>query len=358
MNHEPNFHLYLLIGQSNMSGRGQVEAQDREIHSRVFALNRDSQWAPAADPIHFDKPIAGVGPGPTFGKALADRDPALRIGLIPCAVGGSPLATWTPGGFWEQTHSHPYDDALVRARIASEQGTLRGILWHQGESDSNERDAATYLDRLAALVEALRAELDAPELPFVCATLGDFYVARNPWAGQVNQALRRVPQRIQHAVCVDATGLGHGGDELHFDAQAARELGRRYAQAMICLQAGQVDKVVLAEKLGLLSEYWSPRVVGALNEQYVKVAKLKGEFIWHHHKAEDELFLVLKGRLVIQLRGRDVTLEEGDFLIVPRGIEHRPIATEEAHVLLFEPQSTVNTGNVRDEHTVDGSERI
>jgi mannose-6-phosphate isomerase-like protein (cupin superfamily) len=119
-----------------------------------------------------------------------------------------------------------------------------------------------------------------------------------------------------------------------------------------------VDKVNLAEKFGLFDEYWSPRIVGELNEQYVKLAKLKGEFVWHHHETEDELFLVVRGRLTIRLRDSDVVLEEGEFLIVPRGVEHQPVAEEEAHVFLFEPRSTLNTGNVRTERTVDELERI
>lgn len=119
-----------------------------------------------------------------------------------------------------------------------------------------------------------------------------------------------------------------------------------------------MDKVNLAEKFGLFDEYWSPKIVGELNEQYVKLVKLKGEFVWHHHEAEDEMFLVVRGRLTIRLRDRDVVLEEGEFLIVPRGVEHKPVAEEEAHVLLFEPRSTLNTGNVRTERTVNELERI
>ena len=114
-----------------------------------------------------------------------------------------------------------------------------------------------------------------------------------------------------------------------------------------------MEKVNLAEKFGLIGEYWSPRIVGELNGQTVKIARLKGEFIWHHHEAEDELFLVVKGRLIVQLRDREVSLEAGELLIVPRGVEHRPVAPQEAHVLMFEPKGTLNTGNVRNERTVE-----
>ncbi len=119
-----------------------------------------------------------------------------------------------------------------------------------------------------------------------------------------------------------------------------------------------MEKVNLADKLSLFTEHWSPRIVGELNGQHVKLAKLKGNFVWHHHADADELFLVLKGRLVIQLRERDVTLEPGEFFIVPKGVEHKPTADAEVHVLLFEPAGTLNTGDVTNERTVADVERI
>jgi mannose-6-phosphate isomerase-like protein (cupin superfamily) len=119
-----------------------------------------------------------------------------------------------------------------------------------------------------------------------------------------------------------------------------------------------MQKVNLGEKLALFSERWSPKIVGELNGQQVKLVKFQGEFLWHKHDQEDELFLVVKGRFRMELRDRNVWLEEGEFLIVPRGVEHRPVAEEEAHVLLFEPATTLNTGNVRNERTVAQLDRI
>lgn len=107
-----------------------------------------------------------------------------------------------------------------------------------------------------------------------------------------------------------------------------------------------VEKVNLAHRFSLFQEHWSPKIVGELDGFYVKLAKLKGEFVWHHHEAEDEMFLVVRGRLLIRLRDQDIWLEEGEFVIIPRGVEHLPIAEEEAHVLLFEPKSTARTGNL------------
>lgn len=114
----------------------------------------------------------------------------------------------------------------------------------------------------------------------------------------------------------------------------------------------------LAEKLSLITEHWSPRIVGELNGQQVKLAKVAGEFIWHSHQNEDELFLVLEGSLRLEFRDGSVTLEPGELFIVPRGVEHRPVAQGEAHILLFEPASTVNTGELRNERTVQNLERI
>ena len=113
-----------------------------------------------------------------------------------------------------------------------------------------------------------------------------------------------------------------------------------------------MEKVNLAEKFSLFDDYWSPKIVGELNDSYVKLVKVKGEFVWHSHDAEDELFLVVKGSLRIRLRDRDVRLQPGELVIVPRGVEHMPVAEEEAHLLVLESKSTVNTGAVRGERTV------
>lgn len=119
-----------------------------------------------------------------------------------------------------------------------------------------------------------------------------------------------------------------------------------------------MEKINLRRKLDSFSEHWSPRIVAELNGQHVKLAKLQGEFIWHHHEHEDELFMVIKGRLRMELRDRDIWLEEGEALVVPRGVEHRPVAEEEVQILLFEPASTLNTGNVENERTVREPRRI
>ena len=119
-----------------------------------------------------------------------------------------------------------------------------------------------------------------------------------------------------------------------------------------------LEKINLAEKFGLFDEPWQPKIVADLNDTYVKVVKLEGEFVWHHHDEEDELFWVVSGRLRMELRDGDVILEAGELLVVPKGVEHRPVAEGDTHVVLIEPKTTLNTGNVRSERTVEDLERI
>ena len=119
-----------------------------------------------------------------------------------------------------------------------------------------------------------------------------------------------------------------------------------------------MDVVNLNEKLSRVKEYWSPKIVGEVNDSYVKIVKFKNEFVWHHHENEDEMFLVLQGRMRMKFRDRDVIVSPGEFIIVPKGVEHMPVAEEEVHVMLFEPKTTLNTGNVVNERTIQELERV
>ena len=119
-----------------------------------------------------------------------------------------------------------------------------------------------------------------------------------------------------------------------------------------------MNTINLAEKFGSFSDRWSPKIIGELNDFYVKAVKLQGEFIWHHHDHEDEMFLVVKGTLRMKFRDREAVIREGEFIIVPHGVEHLPVADEEVHLVLFEPKSTLNTGNITNERTVAQLQRI
>jgi mannose-6-phosphate isomerase-like protein (cupin superfamily) len=119
-----------------------------------------------------------------------------------------------------------------------------------------------------------------------------------------------------------------------------------------------LEKVNLSDKFSLFNEHWSPKIAGEVNDSYVKLVKFQGDFVWHKHDEEDEMFLVVKGAITIRLRDGDVRLDEGEFVIIPRGVEHMPVAEEEAHVLLFEPKTVLNTGDVRNERTREVLGRI
>ena len=229
-----NFHLFLLVGQSNMAGRGVVEEQDKTPHPRVLMLSKEGRWVPAIDPMHFDKPAAGVGLGKTFGQIIAEANPGVTIGLIPCAVGGSPIDAWKPGAFYSPTKSHPWDDMAKRAAIALKAGTLKGILWHQGEGDSLPNLAQAYEPKLHDLAARLRTELNAPAAPFIAGQMGRF--ADVPWTPEkviVDQAHQNLPKKVPHTAFVSAEGLKHKGDGIHFDSPSFRELGKRYADAFL-----------------------------------------------------------------------------------------------------------------------------
>ena len=117
----------------------------------------------------------------------------------------------------------------------------------------------------------------------------------------------------------------------------------------------KIEKVNIAQKFSLFQKRWSPKIVGELNDSHVKLVKLEGEFVWHHHDDEDELFLVVKGKLLIKLRDKNIWLDEGEFVIIPKGVEHLPVAQEETQVLLLEPKTTLNTGNVTGEKTIEAA---
>ena len=237
------FHLFLLAGQSNMAGRGKVADEDRRPHARVLMLTKEGRWAPAVDPLHFDKPrVVGVGVGRTFGILYAQSHPRVTVGLIPCAAGGSPIAAWEPGGYHPQTKSHPYDDALRRGRNALRSGVLKGILWHQGESDAKPGQAEVYEKKLHAMVARFRKELAAPGVPFLAGQLGQF--AERPWNDakrRVDAAHRSLAGSVPHSAFVSSDGLTHKGDQVHFDAKSYRELGKRYAATYKKLAAEKQD---------------------------------------------------------------------------------------------------------------------
>jgi hypothetical protein len=233
-NEKENFLVFLLAGQSNMAGRGEVTEADRIADPRILMLAQDGSWQPAVDPVHYDKSRAGMGLARSFAQVLTERDNDIIIGLVPAACGGSPISSWTPGGYHEQTDSHPYDDAIERTRRALQDGRLAGILWHQGETDSRPQRAAVYKENLSELIERFRHDLDAPDVPFIIGQLGQF--EGKPWTEarhQVDRAQKEVAAETAHSAFVSSDGLTAKADNTHFNRESLQEFGRRYADAWL-----------------------------------------------------------------------------------------------------------------------------
>lgn len=234
-----NTHLFLLAGQSNMAGRGKPDDQSLTSNPRILALGKDNLWKPAVDPLHWDKPAAGAGIGKPFAEIIAEKSPSITIGLIPSACGGSPISTWKPGQYWGQTKSHPWDDAIARAKHAMKDGTLKAILWHQGESDSNPEKAADYEKNLEDLITRFRKELDAPDLPFIIGQLGRF--PKKPWNEHreaVDAAQQAVAKKMKNVRFVPIENPTSIGDDLHFDTPTLRRFAEGYAKAYLEMANG------------------------------------------------------------------------------------------------------------------------
>ena len=225
-----NVHLFLLAGQSNMAGRGVVTDECKKIHPRVFALSKNGQWVPAVDPIHYDKSAAGAGLAKSFAVSLAEEDESIVIGLVPAACGGSSILKWQPGVYYEPTKSHPYDDAISRAKRAMEDGVLKGILWHQGEADCNPERSGKHEERLIELIGRFRKDLGVEDLPFVMGELGRYYNKSPEDKEKVNQAFIDITEKVPFTGFVSSEGLTSNPDHIHFNTESLKIFGERYAK--------------------------------------------------------------------------------------------------------------------------------
>jgi hypothetical protein len=255
------FHLFLLSGQSNMAGRGDTAPEDKTPVAGVLALDAAGRWVPAIDPLHWDKPSAGTGLARSFALEYLRAHPGVTVGFIPAACGGSPIATWEPGQYFEETQSHPYDDALARTRKALKHGSLKAILWHQGESDRSPELAERYEAALGALIARFRRDLAAPRVPFLIGQLGQFAGA-GPWdepARRVDLAQRNVAARVPLSAFVPSDGLTSKPDNLHFDARSLREFGKRYAAVFAALEKSSSASQAAGRERATMAPAASPR---------------------------------------------------------------------------------------------------
>jgi hypothetical protein len=233
--------LWLLCGQSNMKGRGVMPEEPKSDPRIVMMHLKDDQWYFARHPLHLTGDAktfqghdnAGVGPGLAFAETLAAANTKLAIGLVPCAVGGSSIKLWQKG-------AKLYDEALRRAKLAQQttapvQARIRGVIWLQGEANARPEELPQHAERLRAMIEALRADLALPELPFIACTIGEMKgepLLTNLKA--MNDILLALPKSVTHTACVDARDLKtHIGDQVHFDTAAQNEIGKRFAAKFI-----------------------------------------------------------------------------------------------------------------------------
>ena len=230
-------HLYVLMGQSNMSGRGQIYERDKKLNDHLITLTKDENWKLASEPLHWDKPpgVVGVGPGRAFGEAMLaesedigyDKDEKVTVGLIPCAESGSALSRWEKGG-------DLYGRTLKRVRRAMKDGTLKDFLWQHGETDAASYTAATtYGDRLQRMIADMREQLGQGDVPFVAGKVSRLLpLDRFPATDLVNSGIDALPKRVNAFGIVSTDGLNMMADGVHFDGQSSRVLGKRFAGTM------------------------------------------------------------------------------------------------------------------------------
>jgi len=235
------FRLFLLMGQSNMSASMKLDKKDIAVAGRILVLDpKDGKrWKGVLD-AKTNEPFAfPVGPGFGFAAEMARKDQTITIGLIPVAVGGSPLSSWEKGaGHYKHTV-----EWLANVR---DQGVLKGILWHQGETDAyrNNPNPQSYGKRLAKMIGDLRTEIKAPKLPFVVGEIGHWVSRKRSFrfVPIINAALNDIPKAVANTACVSSAGLGHFGGNLHFNEASSHEFGRRYAAAYVKLvEAAKVE---------------------------------------------------------------------------------------------------------------------
>lgn len=228
-----NLDIYLLIGQSNMAGRGNLEEVSEIIDDRIL-IYRDDKWQAAKEPLHQDNPeLAGIGLAMSFALESLKHKPNTSIGLIPCAKGWTSIKEWK--------HKSPlYNKTIKVTKMAMKAGTVKGILWHQGESDTlNLDDAKNYGNRLKKLILNLRNDIKMGNTPFISGELADFLkiIPEFLFVDIINNQIQNLKRSVKNYDCVSVNGLESKSDHLHFNSKSLRQLGVRYAEVNIKYQS-------------------------------------------------------------------------------------------------------------------------
>ncbi|MBL7740820.1 MAG: sialate O-acetylesterase [Chitinophagaceae bacterium] len=226
-----NFYLFIMAGQSNMAGRGFVQPQDTLSSVQVFTLDKNNEWVYAKEPLHYYEPTrTGLDCGLSFGKKLASLyGKKISIGLIPCAVGGSSIEQWLGDSTYRGVTL--YSNLLTKARIATTHGTIKGVLWHQGETNATTKNYKNYKEKLTTFFTKLRNDLGDPALPVYAGELSSFLSRKNnPFADSVNNDLHSLAASITNLYIIPAGDLTPNADSIHFDSRSQRIMGNRFAE--------------------------------------------------------------------------------------------------------------------------------
>jgi hypothetical protein len=228
-----NFYIYLMAGQSNMAGRGFVESEDTISSIRVLAMDKNNEWVYAKEPLHYYEPgRTGLDCGLSFGKELSKKlGNRITIGLVPCAVGGSSIEQWLGNATYRGVTL--YSNFLDKAKAAAQHGTIKGILWHQGESNAGERSRINYKQKLESFFEKVRKDLEQPDLPVYMGTLGSYLTKYSfPYTEEINKNIKEVAENGKNIYLVNTSDFTHLKDTIHFDSPSQRMLGKRFAKAV------------------------------------------------------------------------------------------------------------------------------
>ena len=218
-------HSFLMIGQSNMAGRGRIDEVEPIISERLKVL-RNGRWYPFYVPVNCDRPFSGISLAESFADAYSKDLPDVEVGLIPCADGGTSLDDWAVGGLL-------FDHAVYMSKLAQRTSVIKGVLWHQGEGDCSDDLYILYASKFQTIMDAMRTELGLEQTPFLLGGLGDFLASlpENKNYKHVNTALRKLSAENAYTAYVSAEGLTANPDNLHFNAKSCREFGLRYYEA-------------------------------------------------------------------------------------------------------------------------------